>query len=390
MKKTILLILVAALGLGVWSANAQSEDELIAVLKSNAVLQEKMDACVLLARVGTEKCVPVLAALLEDARYSHVARYGLEPIPSPVVDMAFRDALGNLEGRELIGVICSIGVREDTAAAEAVAKYLDAEDPLVVEAAARALGSLGTQSAAADLKRALNQVPAGSRWAVTEGMFRCAESFMEEGKNKQAIDLYDHLRAQKGMPHEVRTGALRGAVLARGEKKGLPLLLEALHSRDSLLVGAACRTAMELPGKSVSPALAAELDQLSTDEQVVLASALGKRGDKQALPALHKLAKQGQTPARVAAIRAASEMDDAASTAIFLKLWKDADQEVAQAAGIALAAMQGAKADATLAAMLKSDDVAVQCAAIDMRIRSEPAIKRRPAQACACWASWRV
>ena len=59
-------------------------------------------------------------------------------------------------------------MREDTAAAGAVAKYLNAEDPLVVEAAARALGSLGTQSAAVDLKRALNKVPARVTGGVAE------------------------------------------------------------------------------------------------------------------------------------------------------------------------------------------------------------------------------
>ena len=63
--------------------------------------------------VGTKEAVPVLAALLADEKLAHMARYALEPIPDPAVDEAFRAALGNLKGRRLVGVICSIGVRRD-------------------------------------------------------------------------------------------------------------------------------------------------------------------------------------------------------------------------------------------------------------------------------------
>ena len=79
------------------SAFAQ-EDKLISILKSDAPLKEKADACQELTRVGTRQAVPVLAPLLADEKLSYWARYALEPIADPSVDTALRKALGKLKG----------------------------------------------------------------------------------------------------------------------------------------------------------------------------------------------------------------------------------------------------------------------------------------------------
>ncbi len=72
----------------------------IEVLKSSdATLKAKCDACRELATFGTAKAVPHLAALLSDPRMTHMARYGLEPIQDPSVDVALRNALTTLKGR---------------------------------------------------------------------------------------------------------------------------------------------------------------------------------------------------------------------------------------------------------------------------------------------------
>src|SRR5436305_1951267 len=90
--------------------------KLVAVLTSDATPGAKADACRRLAVVGTRDAVPALAALLGDDKLAHMARYALEPIPDPSVDAALREALGKLQGRPLVGVIGSIGVRRDASA----------------------------------------------------------------------------------------------------------------------------------------------------------------------------------------------------------------------------------------------------------------------------------
>lgn len=125
-------------------ATKEQENKLLEVLKSDAPQKDKVDACRQLGVIGTKDAVPVLAALLADEKLSHMARYALEPIPDPAVDDALRAALGKLKGRQLVGVIGSIGVRRDAKAIDALAKLLKDPDADVAQAAARALGKIGT------------------------------------------------------------------------------------------------------------------------------------------------------------------------------------------------------------------------------------------------------
>ncbi|MDI9443880.1 MAG: hypothetical protein QM844_06905, partial [Planctomycetota bacterium] len=79
---------LAAVMLLAAAASAADEAQLIAVLQSDAGQKEKADACRELAHVGTRRAVPALAALLDDEKLSHMARYALEPIPDPAASAA--------------------------------------------------------------------------------------------------------------------------------------------------------------------------------------------------------------------------------------------------------------------------------------------------------------
>jgi HEAT repeat protein len=319
---------------------AASEDALIAVVKSNAPLKEKADACRELGRVGTAKAVPALVALLPDEKLSHMARYALEPIPDPAVDAALRAALGELKGRPLVGVIGSIGMRRDTAATASLAALLTATDAEVAQAAARSLGRFGTTPAAEQLEKALANAPAGNRLAFAEGLLRCAEAFAQSGKRAEAIAIYDRLRKLEDAAPQVLTAALRGAVLNRGDA-GLPMLLEALRGKDIALVDAAVRTSLEMPGSAVTAALSGEVAALRPASQVLVISVLGKRGDKAALPALAAMTSNGSKAVRAATVRALVEIGGASAVPALVAFANDSAAEVAQPARNALAAMEG-------------------------------------------------
>jgi HEAT repeat protein len=292
----------------------RTEEELIAVLRSDAAVKEKADACRQLARVGTGNAVPALAGLLGDEVVSHMARYALETIADPRVDAALRAALGELKGRRLAGAIGSVGVRRDLSATPALVTLLGDPDPVVARAAARALGRFGTGAAAKALDDALGKAPAATRRCVVEGLLRCAEALAAGGDRKKATAVYDRLRALERAPHQVRTAAVRGAVLSRGEA-GMAVLLEALRSKDSLLISAAARTSLEMPGTAVTEALAAALPELRTAGQVLLIGVLGKRGDPAAVRALEGLERSGSEAVREAAARALKEIEKAAAPA---------------------------------------------------------------------------
>jgi HEAT repeat protein len=369
-RYSCVLLLVALLFVGAVRSHGQtippagSEDKLIAVLKSDAPHKEKADACRQLAIIGTKAAVAPLAALLGDEKLSHMARYGLEPIPDPAVDEALRDALGKLKGLPLVGVIGSIGMRRDATAVPALGKLLRDPDTEVAQAAARSLGNIGNSAAAKALQGALPDSPGANQLALCEGLFRCAEALAESGQRAEAIAIYDRLR-NSDAPRQVRAGALRGAILAR-QKKGLRLLRQLLRSDDYVLFSAAVQTAQEMPGAEVTLALNAELDRLPTDNQILLIQTLGKRADMAALPALFTATKSDAKSVRLAAIRALPEIGHASAVPRLVELLDDADRQVSQTAQESLAALPGQDADAAVMRMLDSSKASEQLTAIDL------------------------
>jgi HEAT repeat protein len=369
------LTLLAALAAGTAASMAQptpllthSADQLVAVIQSkDSSHKDKIDACRQLSVIGTPKAVEALAALLPDAQMSHMARYALEPMPHPSVDKALRNALSSLQGRQLVGVIGSIGVRRDNQAVADLAKFLDDSDNDVAQAAARTLGSIGNAAAVKALRAALPTASQANQLAVCEGLLRSAETLAADGRNKRAIAIYDLLR-EANVPQQVRGGALRGAILARGDA-GVPILREHLRHKDYPMFAAAAQTAIEIQAAAATKALVSELPQLPQDNQILVLQVLGKRADQAALPAVTKAAREGQKPVRMAAIHTLAQIGSPESGPALLELMSAADQEIAQAAQESLASLPGPKIDAVVLAMLDSGESAKRLAGIDVIAR---------------------
>lgn len=117
--------------------------ELVAILNDpDATEFAKAKACQRLAVVGDAGAVPALAGLLSDARLAHYARTALEPMPPGAADQALREALATLDGRLLVGVINSIGVRRDPMALTALAPLRQGDDQAVTQAATAAISRI--------------------------------------------------------------------------------------------------------------------------------------------------------------------------------------------------------------------------------------------------------
>ena len=361
----LLAVVTVSLGEAAEPSAKEQEAKLIAVVLSNASRKEKADACRMLARIATKDAVARLAPLLGHAELSHMIRYALETAPDPSVDDAFRDALGKLKGRPLVGIIGSIGVRRDAKAVEPLIRLLKDEDEDVAQAAARALGKIGIADAAKALAAALPNVAHANEVAFCEGLLRCAEALSATGERGAALAIYDRLRGMAKAPHQVRAAGLRGAILTRG-KEGLPLLVEAVRGDDYILVAAAARAAMEMPGPEVTEALAAELAKLPADKRILIIQTLGTCGDAGAMPALVAAAKSGEKTVRLAAVGALARIGDAGAVSVLVQLMDDADADIAKAATENLAALSGPKVDAAVAAMLKAPDAETRCTAVEL------------------------
>jgi len=322
------------------AATNGQEETLINTLKSSeASLKDKVDACRQLARIGTEKAVPVLAGLLGEDKLSHMARYAMETLPHPSVDKVLREALTKLKGRHLVGVIGSIGVRRDANAVKPLSKFLLNDDIEVAQAAARALGSIGTADVIPTFFNAKPNVPKSVHPHLYEGLLRCAERLEAEGYCQDAYFAYDRMM-DLSAPHQIRTAALRGAVLLRGND-GIPLLMDALKDAyDYALVQAAAHIAQEMPGSKISKVLANELKNLPPDKKILVIQTLGLRADEEAVPALIELTKNGEKQIRIEAIRALGDITHPDAKPVLKVLVDYSDTDIAEAAKMSLSAIE--------------------------------------------------
>ena len=344
-----------------------SQAQLLATLTSNAPLDQKWAAAQQLAQTGTREAVPKLAALLTDDQLSDLARSVLESIPDPAVDVALRDVLDRLEGTKLAGVITTIGARRDAEAVAALARRLPAKDPVVVSAAADALGRIGTPPAAKALEEAIPAASAAQQRELYANVIQCADTLQAGAHHAEAAAIYRRVAEASSAPAAARAAAVRGALLA-GDTAGLTLLMGQLESLDpAVFTGAIGLVQQDLPGPAVSAALAAEWAKLPPERQVPLIQALGMRTDAEARHALGQAARAGQPAVRLAALGAMTSNPEFVPTLV--ELARDADPALAKAAQASLASVPGAAADAAVLSLLDNADASARLAGMQTAAR---------------------
>jgi HEAT repeat protein len=268
--------------------------QLVEILKNpNAPVFDKAKACQRLAVVGDKEAIPALVALLADENLNLYARFGLEGIPDPAVDAAFRDAATKLQGRPLIGVLDSIGQRKDAKAVDLLKGFLGNADTAVVSAAAGALGRIGTVEAAAPLTEAVAK-DSPVKTAIADSCLACAEGLAAVGKNAEAIALYEVVGKQD-LPKYLKVAALYGQFHVK-KADGLDLLLAQIRSSDEAFFNLGLLVARKIPGENATTALAGEVKALPVERQALLILALGDRKETAGVLPLLREAIQSESP----------------------------------------------------------------------------------------------
>lgn len=337
-------------------------ERLAALLDSGAPTGAKDLACRQLSLIGTEENVAAVARLLTDEKLSHMARYALERTAGPAAAEALREALGNTQGKLLVGVINSIGTRRDRGAVPLLAKRLADPDRAVAEAAAHALGKIACPSATAALSDALKSASGPVSPALGEACLACAERLDAKGDRDAAATLYDRLRRAQ-TNRSVHRAATRGAIVVR---ESIPLLVEQLKGEDAELFGLALGLVRQMPTAGVGAAAATELARLPAERQVRLVQALADRGDAAAGPAVLALAEKGDPAVRVAAILALQRLGNASTAALLIQVAAGEVPELAQAAVSALCGMPDRKLDALLGRSLNDPNAKIRQVAAEV------------------------
>ncbi|HEX2477450.1 MAG TPA: HEAT repeat domain-containing protein [Lacipirellulaceae bacterium] len=323
-----------------------SEEQLIEILRT-AEPAEKAFACKQLAIQGSKAAVPELAKLLADEQLASWARVALEAIPDPSAEKALIEAAEKLDGKLLIGVINSIGVRRPVAAVEQLSTCLKDKDTDVACAAAVALGKIGDDHALHALHEQFADAPPVVRAAIAEGGVLCAERMLSEGKSDTAVAIYDVIRSSTDLPKQRILEATRGAIIARGPD-GIELLVEQLKSSDNAMFQIALMTARELAGPDVAKALAGELAGAPPERAALIVLAIGDRNDKVLPPAVLQAARGGDARVRRAAIEVVGKLGSASSVATLLEIASGSDRDLSPVAKAALTRLSGDEVNAEL------------------------------------------
>ena len=300
-------LLAALLALSALSTRAAEEQDLIAVLRSNAPVPAKCAACQRLRYAGTLESVPALAALLGEDRASHAARYALEGMPYPEAGAALRQALEKTSGLIKAGLADSAGWRRDTAAVPVLLTMLAGQDPVLAGSAAAALGRIGGAEAIAGLTAARNTAAGALQTTVIEALLQCAEQLLAAGDALGAAGVYRGLESSK-LPAAVQAAAWRGGVMA-DELGRAKRVVQGLLSDEPMIRATAVKVARELNDMRALKACMGVWEKLSEEAQLaVLAAHVGL--GPEARTAVRVALKSDKPAVRVAALEAMAGLGD--------------------------------------------------------------------------------
>lgn len=334
---------------------ADKTQEWIKVLQSDSSIFEKARACQQLGEFGGAEAVPELASLLNHKILSAYARAGLERIPGREAPAALRAALGQTQGRFLVGVVNSIAALRDEKAVPALIALTRNSDPAVVRAALPALGRISNDEALAIVRLALTSGPEVFRPDAAAACLLAAQIQLNQGKANVARALYDAVR-QAPVPASYRIGATRGAILARAADR-VPFLIEQLRSDDPAIRNVALLTIRDIPSDELAAALNAELEGAQGYLQVQLLAALKDCHNAQSIQVIRTKVRADSPEVRLAALRVLAEIgsSDDASTFLAVIRGRPAAEELAVAAN-SLEQMEGAEVDKLILKAVRSSN----------------------------------
>lgn len=324
------------------------EATLIQVLESSAGWPEKQEACRALRGIGTEACIPALAALLPDEHLSHMARYALEPMPYAAASQALREALPQLQGMQKTGAIISLGVRRDVESAPLLCPLLADPDSNIARAAAGALGRIATPDAVDALRKAYKAATRALYGAVAEGLLAAGERLVAGGEADAAAAIYEELLAP-GAANYVHLGAFRGLAAAK-PAEAPQRIVQALKGDDPGLRDLAAQLVAETTDSAVVNRYASTLPELPVAGQVALLRGLADRSDAAARPAVVDAMQSANPDVRIAAVSALGAVGDAENVPLLIDLLGAGEDALSEAARISLTILKGGDVDNVIAA----------------------------------------
>lgn len=324
----------------------------------------------MLQDIGGAECVDGLGELLKSANplCREQARCILEKIPAPAaIDKLHQALFAAIESQWQIGLINSLGARRDAASIDWIARMLKNRDASVAQAAATALGSIGSTNAVGILND-LRLVSVGELHnAIGDALLACAENALSSGDTDTALTIWRKMYENPTEARLLRIAALRAMVAAQGAK-AVGVVVGLVAGDDQAIKPVAMELAREIPGEQATRAFAALLAKASDEAmKVEMIDLLGDRGDTVARATVLAELRGAKWHAgvggklRLAVIRAIGGVGTEADAMMLVRLAVQADEQERTLARASLRRLRGEKVDAALIEGIHENDPAVRC-----------------------------
>ena len=330
--------------------------------------------------IASDTAVPALQAMLADAAVSDLALYVLQQIPGAAAGRALVQAAGTTSGATRMAVIAALGDRQETSAVPVLMPLL--KQPEYREAAATALGRIGSDEAVAALEAALAGAPADFKAhvaaAILAGRGQPARGDQPEWRPSALRD------ARRGHdaagPHT--QGSRHREDHARGKVAG-PLLLDMLGGSDPIQREAAVARIREVfEPDAIGPvcALLPRLPEASSGPGAGRARGLS-RG--RVLPTILQAAGSNAVDVRIAAMKALESTGGASVVPLLVDTAARTRGDEQAAARSALGMLKGRAVDEALLDMLAKNPAEAVARELLLAVADRQYFAAKPAVAAA-------
>jgi HEAT repeat protein/type 1 glutamine amidotransferase len=336
-------------------------EQIVKLLDSDTPFGCKQFACQQLSLIGSEEQVPAIAKLLADEESSFSACFALERINSPKADQALRDALSQTKGVVRIGIINSIGKKQDPKAVDELGKLLSESEQETAQAAALAMGMIGTKDAANQLKQHLQGASGKWHTQLAKAYLMCADRLVKQNQAEAAEKIYTEISTFENS--HLQALALSGLVTT-GNMQADEFVRKALSSDDKRMQIMALRYVRQMTGSQATKSFSTLLADLPAESQIMLLKALEDRSDKAAMGDVIKAAGSSDKEVRIAALEALGKVGNGRAVSLLIKTASTAKGEEQQAARQGLARLSSDDVDAAIASLLSDENIKIKIEAI--------------------------
>ena len=285
------------------------EAALIKMLAPEATFEARRFACVQLASLGTDACLPAVSELFKNPATVGIACLALGTHPTANADVLLLKELATHRGETRVQIIVTLGDRRVPQAVKPLEPLARDTDRHTREAAMGALGKIASPDALSLLTSFRRDNNAEIARLAALASLAAADTAALNRANNSSASIYEELLTS-GQPLYVRRAALEG-LLRTDADGGAQRALNVLRGTETALKPSALFHVRTLRDESASKVFAGELSRLSPAERVLLIDSLAARNDAAAREAIVAQTQAQDETVRQAAIVALVQVGDA-------------------------------------------------------------------------------